>query len=317
MESKAPAGTDRPIGAVVVTYESAAVIADCLESLAAAAPIRGIEIRVVDNASRDGTADIAERILGPGRVIRCPSNRGFAAGVNAGLAALDTPWLAVVNPDVRVPRGSFDRLADELAARNRAGLIAPHVIDGTGQPEPNVGRFPTLARERAHTWFLDRIAGAQGRLGTFPAATAPVDWVSGCLWLMRRDAWRATGALDEGYFMYYEDVDYCRRMHDAGWEVVATPAVEVVHTRGRGSSATGTVPADGGISVVRYFGKFVPGVTEREVRSLLRTGWKLRLGWRRLRMALGDRASAEAARRYELAIRQLDDANGGRKSSAT
>jgi GT2 family glycosyltransferase len=236
--------------------------------------------------------------------------------VNAGLAALGTPWLAVVNPDVRVPRGSFDRLADELASRDRAGLIAPHVVDGAGQPEANVGRFPTLARERAHTWFLDRIAGAQGRRGTFPAATAPVDWVSGCLWLMRRDAWHAAGSLDEGYFMYYEDVDYCRRLHDAGWQVLASPAVDVIHARGRGSAATGTVAADGGISLVRYFAKFHSGVSPRQVRSLLRTGWKLRLGWRRLRMALGDASSAEAARRYEIALAQLGE-NGSGKQSAT
>src|SRR5258705_4616444 len=101
MESQSRAGMDGPIGAVVVTYESAAVIADCLTSLVEAAPVRGIEIRVVDNASRDQTAEVAARIIGPDRVLRSPANRGFAARANAVLTALATPGLPVGNPAVR------------------------------------------------------------------------------------------------------------------------------------------------------------------------------------------------------------------------
>lgn len=298
-------GLDGPIGVVIVTYESAGVIGECLDSILRAAPRRGVEVRVVDNASRDASVEIATARLGPGRVIRQEENRGFAAGVNRGMDSLATPWIAVVNPDTRVPEGALDRLADELARDAGAGLIAPYVVDGEHHPEQTVGRFPTWKRERAHTWFLDRLWGAEGRKGVFPETSGPVDWVSGCFWLLRSAAHDAIGPLDDGFFMYYEDVDYCRRLHDAGWRVIATRSVEVQHAIGRGSSATARIPADGGSAVLHYFRKHLPGIPEARVAALLQTGWRLRLMWRNLRAALGHRPSAAIAARYRLAIDQL------------
>ncbi len=295
---------DGPVAAIVVAYESAAVIGRCLESLRAAAPDRVLELRVVDNASTDGSADLAEAMLGPGRVIRMSSNRGFAAGVNAGLGAVDAPWVAVVNPDVQVPPGGFDRLVDELACHPRAGLAAPRVVRADGRPERSVGLFPTPGREWVHSWLLDHL-GWPGRWARLPGSTAAVDWVSGCAWLLRAEAARAVGPLDEGYFMYCEDVDYCRRLHDAGWSVLAVPEVEWVHDVGTGSRETGLVAADGGPALLRYFAKFHPGVPEQRVRALLLRGWKLRRAWRKARVRLGDVGSAAVARRYEIAIETL------------
>ncbi|MEY4373977.1 MAG: hypothetical protein RL760_143 [Candidatus Eisenbacteria bacterium] len=292
------------ITAVVVTYESTAVLERCLASLRAAAPRRGVRIVVADNASRDGTADRAAALLGDSDVVRLAENRGFAAGVNAGFAAASTPFVAVVNPDVEIPAGGLDALVEVLERHPEAGLVGPAVVTDAGSLEATVGAFPTPEREWAHSWLLDRL-GWPGRFVAPPARTAAVDWVSGCAWLVRAEAARAVGPLDEAYFMYYEDVDWCRRMHDAGWLVLHAPEVRWRHGVGRGSSATGTLPADGGVAALRYFTKFHPTMGEARARALLVRGWRLRLAWRRVLAALGHARSAAVAQRYRVAIEQV------------
>jgi len=293
---------DGPIGVVVVTHNSSAVLERCLRSLADGAPQRGVEVRVVDNASRDHSADLAAGIVGAERAIRRSTNDGFAAGVNAGLACLDTEWLMVLNPDTHVPPGALDRLVTVLAANPRAGLIGPRVVDEHGHRESTAGRFPTAARERSHALQFDRLLGREGRTRNFPAATGPVDWVSGCAWLLRAEAVRAVGVLDEEYFMYFEDVDYGRRLWDGGWQVLATPDVQLVHLLGRGSSATSVLPADGGGAAVRYLRKFLPATEADAAVRWLRLGWRVRWAWRSVRAALGDTRSRTLARRYRLAL---------------
>lgn len=293
-----------PIAAIVVSYESSAVLERCLTALARSAPRRGVQPIVVDNASSDGSADLAERILGPGGVIRLNGNRGFAAGVNAGFAATDAHWLAVVNPDVEVPPGGLDALVDELERHPRAALAGPLTVDAEGVPERTVGHFPSPAREWAHSWLLDHV-GWPGRFAPLPATTRPVDWVSGCCWVLRGDAVREVGPLDESYFMYFEDVDYCRRLHDAGRDVLFVPSVRWMHGRGRGSRVTAALPADGGRAALRYFHKFHPSLPQARASAWLLRGWRLRMRWRLLRARLGDARSAEVARRYAVAINQV------------
>jgi len=293
------------ITAIVVTYQSAAVIRRCLESLRCAAPRRGVVVLVADNASMDGSATISQELLNADHVIRLAENRGFAAGVNAALGLVATPWIALVNPDTVLPPGSLDQLVDILEANPRAALIGPRVRDDTGRAERTVGRFPTLPREWVHSLLLDRL-GLEGRIAPFPRRTDSVDWVSACVWLLRANALRQVGLLDEAYFMYGEDVDYCRQLRDSNWEVLATPLVEVMHSLGRGSTATDSMPADGGRSLIHYFAKFHADVPERRIRSILVRGWKLRRVWRLIRAQFGDERSARIARRYLLAVQALD-----------
>lgn len=299
-----PASSAPSITVVIVTYESVGVLERCLAGLRAAAPRRGVRIVVADNASRDGTAERAVALLGEADVVRLSENRGFAAGVNAGLAAATTRWVAVVNPDVEVPAGGLDALAEVLERHPEAGLAGPAIVTDAGARESTVGAFPTPEREWAHSWLLDRL-GWPGRFVAPPARTAAVEWVSGCAWLVRADAARAVGPLDEAYFMYYEDVDWCRRLHDAGWQVLHVPEVVWRHGVGRGSSATGALPADGGRAALRYFLKFHPALGEARARALLLRGWRLRLMWRRVLATLGHARSAAVAARYRVAIEQV------------
>lgn len=291
------------IVAVIVTYDSAGVIGRCLESLRAAAPKRGLRVIVVDNASGDGSAATAAALLGEDAVIRRTENGGFAAGVNAVLSGFAGEYLAVLNPDLVVPPGALDALADALDARPQAGLVAPRVVDPSGRPEDTTGWFPSLEREIAHSWYLDHLLGREGRRRALPENGGPVDWVSGCAWLLRGDAARAVGALDERYFLYFEDVDYCLRLHQAGWEVVAETRVTVIHAGGQGSTRSAEVAADlAGRPVLHFFAKFRPDTPPARVLAALRAGWRIRLVYHALRGWLGDPRGAERARRYQLAL---------------
>ena len=295
-----------PVSVVVVSFESGAVLDRCLASLPAAAPRRGVAAWVADNASSDDSVGIALRHLPADRVLRLSENRGFAAGVNAALGRVSgqpmTPWIAIVNPDTIVPPGTLDTLCDVLERHPRAGLAAPHVVRPDGRPEASVGRFPTPRRERNHALKLDRVPGPEGRTCPFPHAPTPVDWVSGCAWLLRVEAILDTGPLDEGFFMYYDDVDYCRRLWSAGWEVLATPEAEVIHAGGEGSRATPLLPAEGGRSPLRYFSKHLTRDEEACARRWLERGWRLRALAHGLRGIFGHSTSIRQAARYRLAL---------------
>jgi GT2 family glycosyltransferase len=302
--------TAGPVSVIVVSFESASVLARCLVSLQSAAPKRGLDLWVVDNASSDDSASIAARHMTGDRVLRLAENRGFAAGVNAGLVKARGPWIAIVNPDTIVPPGTFDTLADLLERHPRAGLVAPRVIRPDGRPEASAGRFPTPVRERNHALKLDRIRGLQGRTCQFPTGTGPVDWASGCAWLLRAEAVRETGPLDEDFFMYFEDVDYCRRLWATGWQVLATADAELTHATGQGSLATATIAAEGAmgrgvVAPLRYFSKHLATTDAVRAARWLVRGWRLRAlahtvcGW------LGRERSVRDAARYRLALARV------------
>jgi GT2 family glycosyltransferase len=207
---------------------------------------------------------------------------------------------------VILPPGALDQLAAILEAHPRAGLIGPRVRDPAGRIDRSVGHFPTLDRERAHAMLLDQLLGREGRRMTFPGALSTVDWISGSLWLLRFDAVRAVGPLDEAYFMYFEDVDYCMRLRAAGWDVLATPDVEVVHAIAKGSSRSETLPADGGEEpALHYFRKFHPQVAEDEVRRALAMGWGVRRVIHTVHGLLGSPGARARARRFALALQTL------------
>lgn len=296
-------GSGAAIVAVVVTHESAAVIEGCLDALRFAAPQRGVGVRVVDNASSDDSAERAAARIGEEHVVRMAANRGFAAGVNAVLADFAGDYLAVINPDLVIPAGALDALADVLDDNPRAGLAGPRVLDPSGRPEESAGWFPTLERERAHAWHLDHLLGREGRRRHLPLGGGPVDWLSGCAWLLRGAAIRETGPLDEGYFLYFEDVDYCHRLWDHGWGVHAAPGISVVHAGGQGSTHSADLAADlAGAPVLHFFDKFRVGTPHEQVMHALRTGWRIRRAYHSLRALLGDARGRERARRYELAL---------------
>jgi len=229
---------------VIVNYNARAHLENCLESLAAAPPAIPHEIVVVDNASSDGSA-AAVRARWPGvTIVEEPTNRGFAAGNNAGIRAGTGTLVLLLNNDTLVPAGAIDRLVGRLAEHPEAAVAGPRLVDADGIVEltfgPMMSPFAELRQKIVMALHGLRIAPVSAWVERATRRERVVDWVSGACLLVRRAAAEQAGLLDERFFLYTEDVDFCAAIRRQGHRVLFTPAAEIVHLRGRSRA---TAPA--------------------------------------------------------------------------
>jgi GT2 family glycosyltransferase len=271
--SDSPAFIESPrIAAVILNYRTPALAVDCLASLEGewrACP--ALVAVVVDNASGDDSADrIAAAIAGRGWsswawIVRAVENRGFSAGNNLGIRAVQADVYWLLNSDTIVRPGALRELLRALKERPDAGILSPRLEWPDGTPQQSCFRFlrpPTelvrTAGTRPVTEFLRKYEAA------LPVADSPIepDWTTFASVLIRRSVFDRLGLLDEGYFMYYEDLDFCRRARQAGETVLHWPAARVVHLRGQsGNVKKATIerkrrPAYFYAARARYYAKF-------------------------------------------------------------
>jgi len=229
---------------VIVSFNARRHLEDCLNSIASAPPATPHEIVVVDNASTDGSG----RAVGdrwPGiRVIEQPTNLGFAAGNNAGIRATTGSMILLLNNDTIVPAGAIDALVARLLARPDAAVAGPRLTDERGRPELSFGRMISPLNEVRQKITLALYARDVGsvtrRIERDTQREHDVEWVSGACLLVRRTDAEQVGLLDERYFLYTEDVDFCAAIRATGRHVFFTPAAHVVHFGGRSRA---TAPA--------------------------------------------------------------------------
>lgn len=217
------------IAAIVVTYQSAETIADCLTRLRAAEGVA--QIRVVDNASTDGTLEIVQRhALADPRVrfIANPDNPGFGTGCNQGTDDSDAPWLAFVNPDCLVEHDTLARLRAHAQGVAREALLGADLVDEAGVRD--------AAARRRDPDFAAMLRNADARrldVAVDDAQTLqPVQAISGALMLLPRTLMQRIEGFDQGYRLHAEDLDLCRRAREAGAFVAVANDVRVVHVRG-------------------------------------------------------------------------------------
>ena len=231
---------------VIVTFNSAAEIGTCLDSIPAAAPETAHEVVVVDNASADGTLALVRERWPHVRVVEAGANLGFARANNLGIRATASELVLLLNPDTMAAEGSLDRLVAVLDAQPRVAVAGPRLIDEGGRAELSYGamigplaewRQKLLTRGHARGWpvVAARVERAS-RQASFP------DWVSGACLLIRRADLDRVGLLDERYFLYTEDVDLCAAVRAQGRLVRFCPEAEVLHARGA-SRASAPGPA--------------------------------------------------------------------------
>lgn len=257
---------------VILNYRTPAYVTDCLQSLAAERDAgASFSAVVVDNASGDDSADrIEEAIRARGwsawaRVVRSPRNGGFSAGNNVGMHAVQAEAYLLLNSDTLVRSGAIDRLVREMREHPDAGLIGPGLEWPDGKRQNSAFNFPTPLTELlrvAGTGAFDRLL--RRHVTAMPLAQVPpeVDWVSFAAVLIPRAVIEQVGPMDEGYFMYFEDIDYARRVRSTGWKVRYCPEARIVHLRG-GSSPVKSLaaerkplPAYWYAARARYFAKF-------------------------------------------------------------
>jgi GT2 family glycosyltransferase len=231
------------ISVIIVGWNAKHYLEQCLESLAAAPPSRSTEIIVVDNDSTDGSPDMVEARFPHVNLIRSDENLGFAKANNLAIQQSRGRYISLVNPDVRVLPGCLDALADYLDQNPTVGNVGPRVLNPDMTLQSSCRRFPTLwnnycsATGLANILKNYRLFSGEHMLFFLHDRTLAVDVLVGCFWMLRSDAVKDVGPLDERFFMYGEDVDWCRRCWKAGWKVVFFPGAEAIHHRGA-SSAT-------------------------------------------------------------------------------
>jgi GT2 family glycosyltransferase len=225
---------------VIVSFNARADLETCLRSLTADPPRIPHEILVVDNASQDGSAEAAARFPGV-RVIALDRNAGFAAANNAGIRVSGGALLLLLNSDTVVPAGAIDRLVAELERTPQAAVAGPRLVNLSGRAEISFGRMIAPLNE-----LRQKLIGRLYDRGWAPAERWVdrethrrqfVDWVSGACLLVRRADAEAAGLLDERFFLYTEDVDFCHAIRARGGRILFAPEVEVVHARGRSRAA--------------------------------------------------------------------------------
>jgi GT2 family glycosyltransferase len=232
--------TEVDCSVLVVTYNSRPFVADCIASVRATVRDHAHEVVVVDNASHDGTAEMLRDAFPGLPVVDMGRNAGFSAANNRAFSSSSGRHVVLLNGDATVLPGALDTLIAFLDAHPRAGVVAPRLENPDGSDQGTARSFPTPAaalfgRRSPLTRLFPRNRFSRRYLsGRVDEHTEPfeVDWVSGACLMIRRDVFELVGGLDDGFFMYWEDADLCRRVKDAGFGVWCVPDARVVHAEG-------------------------------------------------------------------------------------
>jgi GT2 family glycosyltransferase len=225
------------LSVVIVTHNGREMALRTLRSARASLGGLGAEWIVADSASTDGTPEAIEREFDDVEVLRVP-NRGFAAGNNIGIKWAQGRYVLLLNPDIEVLEGSFADLIAALDSRPDVG-IASVVQRGTdGELQYSMRRFPSPARDLGESLFAAHwpIFKTMQELETRPGLyrlEISADWVCGAFLCARAEAIASIGPMDERFFLYSEEIDWCLRAHQAGWDVRHLPAMTVTHHAGR------------------------------------------------------------------------------------
>jgi N-acetylglucosaminyl-diphospho-decaprenol L-rhamnosyltransferase len=190
---------------------------------------------LVDAESADGSVEAVSTASPTTRVITAP-NRGFSASNNLGIAATSGEFVLLLNPDAELEPRSLSILVERAHSDARIGMVAPRILNADGSMQRgSFGSFPTLASTLALQIGrrFDRLRGGVGLAASERRISGQVDWVTGAAMLVRRAAIVDVGPMDEGFFLYFEDVEWCHRMRDRGWEVVIEPGASCVHHLGK------------------------------------------------------------------------------------
>ncbi|GIV99275.1 glycosyltransferase family 2 protein [Roseiflexus sp.] len=237
---------------IIVNWNTRDILLDCLDTIVAYPPQRPYDIWVVDNASRDGSVAAVQSRHPYAHIIANAENRGFAAANNQAIDASCGDYVLLLNSDTLVRAQALERMAHFLDIHTRVGVVGACLLNADGTLQPSWAAFPSFWAE-----LLGRNVRARRPYGTVDGSTAyAVDWVGGAALMIRREVIAKIGALDEGYFMYSEETDWCFRVRKAGWDVCYLPHATIVHLGGQSSQkASARMKAELYRSKIRFYTK--------------------------------------------------------------
>lgn len=223
------------ISAIVVSFNTAPLLRHALASLHRAAAETGpIETIVIDNASDDGSPAMVRAEFPGVRLVRLTRNVGFAAGTNMGLRMARGRQLLLLNPDAELQAGALGALLSLLDAMPWVAAVGPRLTYPDGREQDSAFRFPGLGQILLDYFPINGLLRSSLN-GRYPAADEPhpIDHPLGACMLIRREALDDVGLLDDEFFMYCEEVDWCKRAHARGWQIYREPRATVIHHGGQ------------------------------------------------------------------------------------
>ncbi len=246
MSTDGPTNARRPVSffslsIIIVNWNVKPLLRRCLASVYASWGGRpGLEVIVVDNASTDGSVPMVRDRFPQVRLLVNEVNRGFPAANNQGIAIARGRYLLLLNPDTEVVGDALSTMVAYADRHPDVGLIGPQLLNPDGSVQSSRRRFPTLPTlffesTWLQPWAPRRLLERYYVLDRPDGEIQEVDWVTGAAMLARREAVRQVGPLDEGFFMYSEELDWCRRFKAAGWRIVYLPSAQIVHHVGKSS----------------------------------------------------------------------------------
>jgi hypothetical protein len=221
------------LSVVIASYNTRDLLKECIETLQRAGNGVDLEVIVVDNASTDGSRQYLASLGRRVRLILNDANLGFAAANNAGMRIASAPVILLLNSDAFVTRKTLHAGLAILHDQPQAGLAGVRILNPDGSIQAESGSFPSLWQDICISLGVERFRKPSPGVSK---VAAPVDWVHGACMFVRKRALQSVGGLDSRFFMYSEEVDWCRRFWEAGWAVWYLPTVDVVHIGGASSS---------------------------------------------------------------------------------
>lgn len=262
------------VSVVVVTYNSAGCVGRLLDALREHCRDSLRETIVIDNASSDGTRALVSRDYPWVRLVARATNGGLSAAINDGVTASSGQFVAILNPDIHFDADPLTPLAAYLREHPNTGVVAPKLLDDDGTLQLSCRAFPGYQTAIFNRYsLLTKVLPANDRSRRYlmtdfdHASVRDVDWVSGAMLMMPRRVFDEVGGFDAGYFMFNEDVDLCRRVHDAGYRVVYDPRSVVQHTIGVSKSSSRKMIVARHRSMWRYYRKHLRGGAVRDAAT--------------------------------------------------
>lgn len=258
---------------VVVTHNSLPWVEPCLES------VRGVETVVVDNGSSDGTPDVVRELFPEVQLVE-QENRGLAAGWNTGLERTTGRYVLILNADAWLVDDALTQLVAFADEHPEAAVVGPRLTNPDGSLQRSVRGFPTVWRLATEYLFLRKLAPRSQLLNAFYAGgfehdeVREADFLMGACLLVRREAIAEVGTLDESFFLFSEETDWCYRFVAAGWKVLFFPGAECVHVGG--ASHGGRLFRENVRGHLRFLAKHRGRRTAERARRLLRVALRLR-----------------------------------------
>lgn len=229
------------VSVVIVSFNTRDLLRHCLTAVGRELEGLRAEVLVVDNASRDASADMVEQEFPAARLFRSSLNLGFGAANNLAFAIALGRYVVLLNSDAFIKEGGLRRAVEKMDAAPEVGMAGAKLVGRDGELQPSARLFPSLLNEFLVLSGLaarhpdSRLLGRFDRTWADPDQPAQVDWVPGAFAILRREVLEQAGYFDERFFLYYEEVDLCRRIRAAGHQIAYWPELEVIHYGGESS----------------------------------------------------------------------------------